>query len=81
MKREKKLPAVIENIPGMPEQINSIQDVVDVLSYIYKEMWSKKDNMSTAESRFYTLICNSWAKQQIAAIKERDAHSPEVAAK
>lgn len=72
-----------DRVPGLdfkPERINSIQDVVDCLSYAQSRMWNDSMEMSSAEARFWNNYYN-WSKNAIAAMKERDAHSPEVAAK
>lgn len=75
---------IIENTPGVhfkPTRINTIQDVVDTLSYCFNQIWNDDRELSSPENRYWKMIVSDWAKQQIAAVKERDAHSPEVAAK
>lgn len=64
-----------------PEKhINTIQDVVDELSRLYREIQSKGE-LSDKELKYYKLVFSDWSKHMISAVKERDAHSPEIQAK
>lgn len=66
--------------PPPPEQINTIQDVVNQLSSLFTEI-REKGEMADKELKYYRLLLSDWSKQMIAAIKERDSHSPEIQAK
>ncbi|MBZ0187507.1 MAG: hypothetical protein K8F91_14765 [Candidatus Obscuribacterales bacterium] len=77
------LPSICrEKQPGVdfkPERVNTIQDVVDTLSYGWNQIWDKED-ITDKEVKYYRTL-SDWGKHMIAAIKERDAHSPEKQAK
>lgn len=61
-------------------RINTIQDVVDELNALHSEIRGKGE-LSDKELKYYKLLFSDWSKHMIAAIKERDSHSPEIQAK